>query len=177
MSNITSPTLDKKDDGVAWWFKFLTRGVGTIGGIVAMATGVVSCITLTPICLIAGVIQILIGFVAVMLEAPCCCQFIDFADKIGKFSEERPYWQKGTLYVIISLFPILMCIGLSTVLGSGLVFVTGVLYGLMVLGKKADRETMLSRASKDDIELQTTLITNEEKVDLHVPDSQSGGGK
>ena len=41
-----------------------------------------------------------IGFLVVVLEAPCCCPFFDFVDKIGKFSESRPYWQKGALYTL-----------------------------------------------------------------------------
>lgn len=41
-----------------------------------------------------------IGFVVTVFEAPCCCQFIDFADKVGKFSENRPYWQKAVTYCV-----------------------------------------------------------------------------
>lgn len=40
------------------------------------------------------------GFTAVVLEAPCCCPFLDFIDKIGSFSESRPYWQKAALYMM-----------------------------------------------------------------------------
>lgn len=36
---------------------------------------------------------------------------------------------------------------------------------------RADRETMLSKAKGDDVELGATLLTNEQKVDLHVPES------
>lgn len=36
---------------------------------------------------------------------------------------------------------------------------------------RADRETMLAKAKGDDVELGTTLLDNEQKVDLHVPES------
>lgn len=157
---------------VSWWFKILARAVGTIGGLVAMATGVVTCISITPICILAGVLQIFVGFVAVIFEAPCCCQFVDFADKIGKFSEKRPYWQKSVTYCMLGLVPIIACFGMSTVFGSGLVFAAGVVYGLMAIGKKANRQEMLTKATRsDDVELKATLIDNEQKVDLHVPES------
>ncbi|CAG2192142.1 unnamed protein product [Mytilus edulis] len=161
----------QQGDQVAWWFKILARAVGTIGGLVAMATGVVVCISFSAICILAGVLQIFIGFVAVIFEAPCCCQFLDFTDKIGKFSENRPYWQKAVTYCILGLIPIITCFSTSTVFGSGLVFAAGVVYGLMAIGKKADRDTMLSKAKGDDVELGATLLENEQKVDLHVPES------
>lgn len=166
-----SQNQSNQQEPVAWWLKFLARGVGTVGGIVAMATGVVTCVSLHAICILAGVLQIFIGFVVTVFEAPCCCQFIDFADRIGKFSEKRPYWQKAVTYCILGLIPIISCFGLSTVFGSGLVFAAGAVYGLMAIGKKADRETMMAKAKGDDVELGTTLLDNEQKVDLHVPES------
>lgn len=157
---------------ISWWFKILVKAVGTIGGIVCMATGVVTSVSFSAICILAGVLQIFIGFVAVIFEAPCCCQFVDFADKIGKFSENRPVWQKAVTYCILGLIPVITCFGMSTVFGSGLVFATGVLYGIVAIGKKADRTEMLANATKaDDVELKATLIDNEQKVDLHVPES------
>ncbi|WAR31359.1 FLOWR-like protein [Mya arenaria] len=111
-----------QDDQVSWWFKLLARGLGTIGGL--------------DMCEPLGVPEILAGFMVVVLEAPCCCPFLDFIDKIGKFSENRPYWQKGALYVGSGIVPILLCFSTTTVLGCALVFGTGVLYGMMALGKK-----------------------------------------
>lgn len=168
----TDNQQSKTDDQVSWWFKLLTRGVGTVGGVVAMILGVVRCLTFTPSCLVGGILEVLMGFVAVVLEAPCCCPFLDFIDKIGKFSETRPYWQKGLLYVLIAIFPVIFCFSTTTVLGSALVFGTGVLYGMMALGKKASREEMLvkARTPQDDVEMKAGLIGHEE-VNLHVPDS------
>jgi len=39
-----------------------------------------------------------------------------------------------------------MCTGLSTLVGSGLIFLTSVVYGLMVLGPKASRDDMAATA-------------------------------
>ncbi|KAL4218670.1 Calcium channel flower [Mactra antiquata] len=163
----------KQEDQVSWWFKLLTRGVGTVGGLVAMILGIVRCLTFTPLCLVGGILELFIGFTAVILEAPCCCPFLDFIDRIGKFSESRPYWQKGALYTSIAIVPVLLCFSTTTVLGSALIFGTGVLYGMMALGKKASREEMMAkatRASQDDVEMKAGLIGHEE-VNLHVPDS------
>jgi hypothetical protein len=88
-----------------------------------------------------------LGFLLVTLEAPCCCIFLDFIERISHFSETRPYWQKALLYGLISPIPIFMCIEVSTFFGAGLIFITGVMYGMMALGKKADRSEMMARAA------------------------------
>ncbi|XP_014779321.1 calcium channel flower homolog [Octopus bimaculoides] len=143
MENIGSPILTQtttakpqNNDGISWWFKFMAKGVGVFGGLVAMASGVVTCVTLTAACLAAGIAQLCVGFVTVVFEGPCCCPFLDFITQIGKFSDNRPHWQKAMFYTLSSLIPIVMCFSLSTVFGCCLVFATGVLYGIMALGKK-----------------------------------------
>lgn len=40
----------------------------------------------------------LIGFSVVMLEAPCCCQFMDFIQPVSRFSERRTPFQKALIY-------------------------------------------------------------------------------
>jgi hypothetical protein len=38
------------------------------------------------------------GFICIALEAPFCCAFVDFIERIAAFSESRAYWQKAALY-------------------------------------------------------------------------------
>ncbi|XP_061163888.1 calcium channel flower homolog [Saccostrea echinata] len=149
-----------------WWYKYLLSGVGTLGGLLAILFGLVACITFTAMCLLAGVLQMVAGFVVVLLEAPCCCQFVEFADKISSFSDKRPPWQKAVLYCLLGLVPIASCIEAWTILGAGLVFIAGALYGLKAIGKKGDRESMMAVASGADLEMKVQLIDNEEKTEL-----------
>jgi len=53
-----------------------------------------------------------------------------------------------------------MCPGLSTFLGSACIFATGVIYGMMMLGKKASRGEMMNRAQSDI--LTSVLVKNME---------------
>jgi hypothetical protein len=80
------------------------------------------------------------------MEAPCCFAYVEVAKPIATFAENRPFLHKAVFYCVLAIFPIAMCFGMSTLFGSGLIFAAGVLYGLMGLGKKADRETMMARA-------------------------------
>uniref|UniRef100_A0A915LPQ2 Calcium channel flower n=1 Tax=Meloidogyne javanica TaxID=6303 RepID=A0A915LPQ2_MELJA len=83
------------------------------------------------------------GFLTVALEAPFCCAFVDFIERIAQFSESRAYWQKAALYCIMGAIPCLICFELGTVLGTAMIIAAGFAYGFMALGKKADRDTMM----------------------------------
>ncbi|KAK3919350.1 Calcium channel flower [Frankliniella fusca] len=63
------------------------------------------------------------------------------------FMEQKPYYYRGALYIVISLPAVVLCVSMSTIFGSGLIFATGVIYGMMSLGKKASAEEMRSKAA------------------------------
>ncbi|KAK3868722.1 hypothetical protein Pcinc_025890 [Petrolisthes cinctipes] len=121
---------------IPWWQKYLARGVGCGGGIIAMGLGVVNAITFSPLCLVASIWQMLAAFIVISAEAPCCCMFVEFVQRYSMWVESRPHWQKAVFYIIIALPAIVMCPRLSTIFGSGLIFLCGVLYGMMALGRK-----------------------------------------
>uniref|UniRef100_A0A0V0G7P7 Calcium channel flower n=1 Tax=Triatoma dimidiata TaxID=72491 RepID=A0A0V0G7P7_TRIDM len=132
-------------DEVPWWMKYLGRGLGTVGGGIAIFLGVWNCLgilTADVSCLVSGMWQMVAGFTTIVIEAPCCCLFIDFVQHLSEWVDKKPYWNRAVFYCGISIPPFLFCIGLSSFLGSGLIFATGVVYGMMSLGKKASREEM-----------------------------------
>ncbi|XP_066156128.1 calcium channel flower isoform X2 [Euwallacea fornicatus] len=137
-------------DEVSWWLKFAGRGVGTLGGFIAIFLGIWNCVSIllaNVAALIAGLWQIVAGFIVLCIEAPCCCMFIDHVQRISDVVEHRPFWNRAVAYVIMAIPPIIIEIGTCTILGSGLIFATGVIYGMMALGKKASREDMAAVAS------------------------------
>ncbi|KAG8230936.1 hypothetical protein J437_LFUL002969 [Ladona fulva] len=139
----------QKDD-VPWWMKYAGRGLGTVGGLLAIGLGVSMCfgIVLADVgCLLGGIWQMIAGFLVVVVEAPCCCMFIDFVQNISDWVERKPYFYRGAFYCGIALPSVFMCFGFSSIIGSGLIFATGVIYGMMSLGKKGTREDMASAAT------------------------------
>ncbi|XP_063922474.1 calcium channel flower isoform X2 [Zophobas morio] len=138
-----------KDD-VPWWMKYLGRGVGTVGSFIAILLGVWNCVAIlvgSATALIAGMWQILAAFGVLCCEAPCCCMFVDHVQRLSEWVDKRPYWNRALGYVIISIPPIILSPGLATIFGSGLIFTTGVIYGMMALGRKASRQDMAAAAS------------------------------
>lgn len=134
-------------DEVPWFLRYGARGMGAVGGLLAIVLGLWTCISITPICIVAGIFQILAGFLLVIFEAPCCCPFLDHVQQMSKFGDSKPHWQKAAFYLVLSLPPIVLCQSLGAIFGSGLIFITAMLYGMMALGKKAPRDEMLRRAS------------------------------
>lgn len=138
-------------DEVPWWLKYAGRGCGAFGGGFAIFLGVWNClgILLGDIwCLLGGLWQMIAGFVVLMIEAPCCCMFIDFVQTLSDWADKRPYWNRAAFYVFLGIPGILFCISLSSIMGSGLIILTGVLYGMMALGRKATIEEMRANVAQ-----------------------------
>ncbi|XP_045510926.1 calcium channel flower isoform X1 [Colias croceus] len=169
----------QKDD-VPWTLRYAGRGLGTIGSFIAIVLGLINCtgiIVLQVTCLIAGIWQMLAGFIVIVCEAPCCCFFIDYVQVLSDKMEGRPYWNKAALYIGLSLPPFFLCfLSLSTWFGSGIIFATGIVYGMMALGKKASIEEMRTSAAtleaggfQPTTAPRANLVTNEQPFSFTGP--------
>lgn len=137
-----------KDD-VPWWLKYAGRGLGSVGGGVAIFLGVWNCVFIffgNINGLLSGLWQMIAGFLVIVCEAPCCCLFVDFVQSLSDWVDRRPYWNRALAYVVMSIPAIILYPSMSSIFGSGLIFSTGVLYGMMALGKKATAEEMVAAA-------------------------------
>ncbi|XP_044296106.1 calcium channel flower homolog [Varanus komodoensis] len=129
------------DDGMTWWYKWLCRLAGVIGGISCAFSGLWMCVTIHPLNIAAGVWMMLNAFVLILCEAPFCCQFVEFANVISARADKLRPWQKAAFYCGMAVFPVILSLTLTTLLGNAIAFATGVLYGLSALGKKGDAIT------------------------------------
>ncbi|KAI6180135.1 Calcium channel flower [Aphelenchoides besseyi] len=160
-ANSAQAQMQQEHDPAAafpWWVRFLAKGLGIIGGFLCFFFGILGLLSISASCIIAVLLQMAAGFLTIALEAPFCCSFIDFIERIAAFSESRAYWQKAALYCGMGALPIMFCFELNTLLGAGTVFASGVVYGFMALGKKADRNTMMGGAA-DQSAWNPTLTT------------------
>ncbi|XP_045514992.1 calcium channel flower isoform X1 [Pieris brassicae] len=170
---------DQKDD-VPWTLRYAGRGLGTIGSFIAIILGLLNCtgiIVAQVGCLIAGVWQMFAGFIVIVCEAPCCCFFIDYVQALSEKIEGRPYWNKAALYIGLSLPPFFLCfLSMSTLFGSGMIFATGIIYGMMALGKKASIDEMRTSAAtleagsfQPNSAPRSNLVTNEQPFSFTGP--------
>lgn len=139
------------NDDVPWYLRYGAKMLGVVGGGAAIFLGLWAILsgvlTVSPMCIVAGIWQMLAGTALIAIEAPFCCFCLPFVQTFAGNLEGRPLWQKAVLYLILSLPPIIMCFGVTTLLGSGLVFATAAIYGMQVMGKKASRDDMVAAAS------------------------------
>ncbi|XP_061427686.1 calcium channel flower homolog [Lethenteron reissneri] len=125
-------------DGMTWWYRVLLRVAGVCGALSCAIAGLWSCITVSPLTLLAGIFMMLTAAVLLLCEAPFCCQFVEFANVVAARADRLKPWHKGLVYCILALVPVFLSAGLTTILGNAIVFGTGVLYGLASLGRKGD---------------------------------------
>ncbi|XP_004531623.1 calcium channel flower isoform X2 [Ceratitis capitata] len=133
-----------------WYMKYGGRLLGIVGAFFCILFGlwnVVGILLLNISCLVSGILQMVVGFIVMALEAPCCFFCIEYVNEMANKVESRPLWNRAAFYCAIALPPVILCPGLSSVFPCGLVFGTGAIYGLMGLGKKASREDMAAAAT------------------------------
>ncbi|XP_037935915.1 calcium channel flower isoform X2 [Teleopsis dalmanni] len=133
-----------------WYMKYGGRLLGIVGAFFAILFGLynaLSIVFLSVTCLLSGIIQMLVGFIVMALEAPFCFICIDYVNQIAEKADARPLWNRAALYCCLAIPPIILCPGLGSIFGCGLIFGTGVIYGMMALGKKASREDMAAAAT------------------------------
>ncbi|NXN04573.1 FLOWR protein, partial [Sylvia borin] len=132
------PAAASADEGMTWWYRWLCRIAGVIGGMSCACAGLWNCVTINPLNIAAGVWMMLNAFVLFLCEAPFCCQFIEFANAVSSRADRLRAWQKAAFYCGMAVFPVMLSLTLTTLFGNAVAFATGVLYGLSALGKKGD---------------------------------------
>ncbi|XP_030063566.1 calcium channel flower homolog [Microcaecilia unicolor] len=151
-------TGEEPKEGVTWWYRWLCRVAGILGGMSCAIAGLLNCITIHPVNIAAGVWMILNAFILFLCEAPFCCQFIEFSNAVATRVDKLLHWQKAFFYCGMALFPVILSLTLTTFLGNALAFATGVLYGLAALGKKGDAISYVK------LQQQQQKQTDEEKL-------------
>jgi len=142
---------NQPDDGTPWYFKYGSRLLGIVGAFFCVLFGLWNCLGILlaqVMCLVSGIIQILLGFVVMAIEAPFCCMFIDHVQTVSQKIDSRPLWNRAILYCVLSIIPVVLCPGLSSIVACALIFGSGVIYGMMGLGKKASLEEMRAAAAQ-----------------------------
>ncbi|UJR27615.1 hypothetical protein I4U23_008896 [Adineta vaga] len=133
-------------EGTTFWFRWFIRVVAIVTGLLAMLCGLFGALSISPFCIIAGVMMIFLGCALIMFEVPVCCQFVQYTQPLAQFSQQSPPWKKAILYSVPPLVPLLFCHSLSIVFGFICLLVNGAIQFMLAVGKKAPLEDMLQRA-------------------------------
>ncbi|XP_022661786.1 calcium channel flower-like isoform X1 [Varroa jacobsoni] len=139
------------NDSIPWYLKYGARVVGIIASLFAIGMGIqlafLSALTISFWCLLAAILQCAAGLLVALLEAPYLCAALEFAKKPGQMIDGKPLMLKAGIYCVAGIVPALMCMGITTMLGSGLIFCCGLMYGMIAMGRKAPQADMAAAAT------------------------------
>ncbi|KAI6649280.1 Calcium channel flower-like protein isoform X1 [Oopsacas minuta] len=166
---VTQQGQDPNDMGICC--TFLIRLWGVISAVLIVICGIVRVISITPLCLVAGLYLILFGLVTFLMEAPIILTFLPTAAPLlGCINKYLRPWVRCIFYIIVLIPPVAMCPTISVILAALLWFVTFSLNAVLVIGAKGkDRNIVNQRqdfsmrnvsSSKAKSEDTTTLMGN-----------------
>jgi len=137
-NNQNKPAGEQSGNEVTWGFKILGRVIGTIAAAAMVILGLMTMIGFSGSCLLAGILMMAFGGLTIMIEAPIFCQYFQWAEMVTQFVDNRPYFLRAGLYLILSIVPFALCQSVSSFFGCGALFVAGTFYGVIAVGKKGD---------------------------------------
>ncbi|KAI2810253.1 Calcium channel flower [Blomia tropicalis] len=155
MMNPSSPDGTGQAPQPTWWIEAWSSQITTGLALFLVLCGVLTTISFfTPVCIIAGILQLLASGIILSIEAPSFVPFLAFARPIGMFVEGKPHWFKAAFYGALALIPFVIGVGLGCF---GFFFILGFLanlaiaglYGKLLLGRKAERDDMRFQAGAD----------------------------
>ena len=156
----------KKTDSAPKGLRFVVRVWAMVAALCMISTGLFVLLTITAKCFVAGIFQISVGVLIIPLEAPIFCTSFEKLIKLSDWVEHTfKYWMRAGLYLGFAIFPVCMCLELSTFLGCGALGVLAALYGLLTIGKKGSdadvkkTKDFSSTNKTDDIEMRASLMT------------------
>merc|ERR1712212_214299 len=137
-------------EGIPFWAKCLAGATGIVAALMQIVLGSLNFILniLSPRGMVSSAFQILLGVLIILIEAPVCCPN-SYRSKFYKKVGRVKYLHRGIIYSglsIIILYLNIYTAPISTLLIIILPFASGVMYGLMSLGLKADRDIMMAAA-------------------------------
>ncbi|XP_068728677.1 calcium channel flower homolog [Montipora capricornis] len=147
------------NSGIPKGMRFVVRFWGAVSGLCSAALGFFVLFTLSATCLGMGIYMILMGAIILAFEAPMCCQYVPALVSLSDWIESHfKFWMRGCLYFLLALFPIILCLEVSTFVGCGAVMITAAFYGVLAIGKKGAGAN--NQANSDDVEMKTNLVDN-----------------
>ncbi|KXJ20295.1 calcium channel flower homolog [Exaiptasia diaphana] len=137
--------------------RLVVRAWGAFSALCCAAMGFFVLFTLSAKCFGSGLLMIFLGIFVMAFEVPACCQYMGWMVTISNWVEKYfKFWMRGCLYFGIGLAPIIMCLQVSTFVGSGAVIITAALYGVLAIGRKGGAASQNQEG--DDVEMKTGLV-------------------
>jgi len=133
-----------------WWLDAWKSQIVVGLAVFEAFCGILTAISISPFCMIGGILQILAAVVVLAVEAPTFVAFLTFAAPIGAFFDGKPIWVKTAIYAALAIIPLFPgCFGLFYLIGFVAALAIAAIFGLAIIGPKASRDDMRVAAGGD----------------------------
>ena len=107
-----------KTEQPSWWFDRWKSPFAAVFAVATMACGVVTLVSFSTTCWVAGFLQLLCGLVVLVIEAPTFVPCFKFASVISTCLDRQPKLLRAGLYLLMAIGPcFLNCWGTFFILG------------------------------------------------------------
>jgi len=143
---IPSPT--GQPPAASWWVESWSSQISAALAIALAFFGLITAISpFSPLCIVAGILQLIAAAIILAVEAPTFVAFLRFAQGVGRFFEGKPNYMKAAVYGVLTIIPLFTgCSGVAFFLGFIASLAIAALFGLLTLGRKASRAEMQFQA-------------------------------
>ena len=134
------PAAAASPDPPSWWFDRWKAPLAALFAIGTIICGIVTLVSFSPTCWVAGLLQLIAGLIVLAMEAPAmmsCCQCVL---PVSQFLDKWPRLLRSALYVLLAIAPcFLACWGAFFVLGFLSSVASALVYAMAFVGPKGAR--------------------------------------
>ncbi|ESN97230.1 hypothetical protein HELRODRAFT_193312 [Helobdella robusta] len=125
-----------EERNAAWYVKLGAKILAIIGGLGAVIVGVITLISFSLSCIIAGILMILSGIFVLIIEMQTFCSAFSVFAVIIKMAEKITYLPKAIIYIAAAILPLCLCFSISAVITGLLLIGAALLNVYMMVGQK-----------------------------------------
>jgi len=93
------------------WISYIPQGLLIGGCVISLLLGIWVCISEDPLCIAAGILQILTAVFVIALDAL----------NVYAILKRIKLWQRGAVYFVLSLLPMILCPKIGSLIGCGII--------------------------------------------------------
>eukprot|EP00123_Amoebidium_parasiticum_P022162 comp8131_c0_seq1/m.3611 comp8131_c0_seq1/g.3611 ORF comp8131_c0_seq1/g.3611 comp8131_c0_seq1/m.3611 type:complete len:207 (-) comp8131_c0_seq1:106-726(-) len=117
----------------------------TLTSIGLIICGIMTTISITPLCWVIGAYIVLVGIITAILEAPLLWRMSNATTRLNAFTTNLRYWHKGLFYFLL-VIPVFFCLGVSSIIAAVLILSNGVGYFVLAIGPKGKQQQQQQNA-------------------------------
>jgi len=115
-----------------WWLKWGAKILALLGAVSWGIGGIFVAISVDPKCIFAGILEVFLALIIIMLEAAIFCKCIKGSEKVIDRLGFVKWWMKSLFYIFFAILCFALCPGISGAAGFAFILAAGFAFGWAV---------------------------------------------